>query len=106
MILIFIGIIYSEVTISDRGITSIFAVLGSTFETRIFGVEVRHHCLQSIQLTLLTVNLRSVSIMKRGNRRDIFLEIGYSLLIASRGILSRLRVGVPGSPDRLEVRKP
>ena len=100
-----IAISNSEVTISDRRITRVFPVLSNTLETRIFGVEVRDQCSQSIQLTFLTGNLRAVSIMECGNRRDLFLEIGYPLLllIASRGILVLRRAGVPEVPYQLEL---
>ena len=39
----FFAISYSEITIGDRDIASIFPVLDLTLKTRIFGVEIRHH---------------------------------------------------------------
>ena len=45
----FVAISYSEITIGDRDIASIFPVLDLTLKTRLFGVDTRYHLAQSIQ---------------------------------------------------------
>ena len=75
-----------------------------TLEARISGGEVRHHTTKSIQLAFLILNLRAVLITQCEERRDLCLDIGYPMLIANSDTLMFLRVGIPESPDRLEMR--
>ena len=62
----FVAISYSEITISDRDIASIFPVLDITLQTRILGVDItRYHLAQSVQFAFLIRDLRAILITQR-----------------------------------------
>ena len=61
----FFAISYSEITIGDPDITSIFPVQDLSLKTPIFGVEIHHHLAQSIHFALLIRDLRAMLITQR-----------------------------------------
>ena len=61
----FVAISYSEITIGDRDIASIFPVLDLTLKTLIFRVDTRYHLAQSIQFAFLIRDLRAMLITQR-----------------------------------------
>ena len=60
-----VAISYSEITIGDRDIASIFSVLNLTLKTRIVVVEPRHHLAQLMQFALLIRDLRAILVTQR-----------------------------------------